>query len=109
MHFSSQSALVNLDLFAWIGKDASHSSSFPSCYGGLLLSSKPLHALQFYDKILPTHRAVLLKRFVVSGVNWMPDTEDQYECVSNILVNVTRFKEGRRLLLEPGRGILQVC
>lgn len=50
---------------------------------------------------------MLLKRFVVAGVNWAPDTEDAYEHVSNILVNVTRFKEGRVLMLQPGRGILQ--
>jgi len=59
-------------------------------------------------KLEGLHVAVLLKRFVVSGVNWAPNVEDPYEHVSNILVNITRFKEGRVLLLQPGRGILQV-
>lgn len=32
---------------------------------------------------------------------------DMYEHVATILPNVTRFAAGRRLLLQPGRGLLQ--
>lgn len=33
--------------------------------------------------------------------------EDPFEHVATILPNVTRFKEGRQVLLEPGRGALK--
>lgn len=53
------------------------------------------------------HRAVLLKKFVMSGVMWEEGQADPYEHVASIVTNVTRLKEGRELLLQPGRGLLQ--
>lgn len=32
---------------------------------------------------------------------------DAYEHIATVLPNVTRFPAGRRLLLQPGRGLLQ--
>lgn len=51
--------------------------------------------------------AVLLKHFVVSAVTLMPGDEDRFEHVANIVCNITRLASGRKLLLEPGRGLLQ--
>lgn len=52
-------------------------------------------------------RAVLLKKFVMSGISLPgPGQEDPWEHVAPILTNVTRLKEGRALLLQPGRGLL---
>ncbi len=54
-------------------------------------------------------RAVLLKKFVMSGFSWSEGDEDPYAHVAAILTNVTRMKAARELLLQPGRGLLQVC
>eukprot|EP00798_Chlamydomonas_sp_ICE-L_P011519 gene11519-34233_t len=58
-------------------------------------------------KLEGLNMAVLLKKFVMGGVMWSPGEEDTYNHVALILTNVTRLKEGRKLLLEPGRGLLQ--
>ncbi|KAL4446340.1 hypothetical protein ABPG77_003147 [Micractinium sp. CCAP 211/92] len=50
------------------------------------------------------HVAMLLKLFLAPVA---PGTADIYEHVATILPNVTRFSAGRRLLLQPGRGLLQ--
>ncbi|MEW5302753.1 MAG: hypothetical protein WDW36_005502 [Sanguina aurantia] len=62
--------------------------------------------------------AVLLKRLVMSGVMMGCDqpapgqgpseVEDPFEHVAAVLTNVTRMREARLLMLEPGRGLLQV-
>lgn len=39
--------------------------------------------------------------FVNSG------SEDQYEHVSSILINVTRVETGRKLMLDPKKGLLK--
>lgn len=58
---------------------------------------------------VPVLRAILLQRFVMSGVAYTGegDEEDPYEHVASILTNVSRLKEARVLLLQPGRGTLQ--
>lgn len=48
--------------------------------------------------------AMLLKLFLLPVA---PGEQDMYEHVATILPNVTRFAAGRRLLLQPGRGLLQ--
>lgn len=53
------------------------------------------------------HMAVLLKKFVSSGIALCPGEPDPYEHVASVLTNVTRIKEARALLLQPGRGLLQ--
>lgn len=53
------------------------------------------------------HMAVLLKHFVMSSVTLMPGEEDRFEHIANIICNITRIRTGRKLLLEPGRGLLQ--
>ncbi len=55
-------------------------------------------------------RAVLLKWFVVSAMSLMGSEgeEDTYEHIALVLTNVTRRRKGRELLLQPGRGLLQV-
>ena len=50
--------------------------------------------------------AVLLKKFVMSGAVLEAGDEDPYEHVASILTSVTRYKAGRDLLLQPGRGLL---
>ncbi|KAL4423726.1 hypothetical protein ABPG75_001027 [Micractinium tetrahymenae] len=50
------------------------------------------------------HVAMLLKLFLAPVT---PGAADTYEHVATILPNVTRFSAGRRLLLQPGRGLLQ--
>ncbi|KAG2448786.1 hypothetical protein HYH02_006138 [Chlamydomonas schloesseri] len=52
------------------------------------------------------HMAVLLKKFVVGGITLGPGESDPFEHVASVLTNVTRLKEGRQLLLQPGRGLL---
>lgn len=53
-------------------------------------------------------RAILLQRLVMSGVTYAgEDQEDAYEHVAPILTNVSRLKEARVLLMQPGRGTLQ--
>ncbi|KAG2501293.1 hypothetical protein HYH03_001093 [Edaphochlamys debaryana] len=52
------------------------------------------------------HMAVLLKKFVTSGVTLSPGEPDPYEHVASVLTNVTRLPEARKLLLQPGRGLL---
>ncbi|KXZ46514.1 hypothetical protein GPECTOR_43g951 [Gonium pectorale] len=52
------------------------------------------------------HMAVLLKKFVVGGITLSPGEPDPFEHVASVLTNVTRLAEGRRLLLQPGRGLL---
>ncbi|CAL8460767.1 g298 [Coccomyxa elongata] len=47
--------------------------------------------------------AVLLRRFLDSAGE-QPDPHDH---TALVLTNITRLKEGRKLLLEPGRGMLQ--
>ncbi|GAB4814226.1 hypothetical protein N2152v2_001272 [Parachlorella kessleri] len=49
------------------------------------------------------HLAMLLKLFLGPV---LPGQPDPYAHVATILPNVTRFREGRRLLLQPGRGLL---
>ncbi|KAJ9528470.1 hypothetical protein QJQ45_020358 [Haematococcus lacustris] len=62
-----------------------------------------------HDKMQGLNMAVLLKRFVVSGMMWDPaHPRDDYVHVGAILTNVTRLHAGRALLLQPGRGLLQV-
>jgi hypothetical protein len=46
--------------------------------------------------------------FTVSAVTLSPGEADPFEHVAAILVNVTRLQRGRELLLQPGRGLLQV-
>lgn len=53
-------------------------------------------------------RAILLKKFMMSGVNWVEGQEDPFEHVAGILTNVTRLPQARQLLLQPGRGLLQL-
>ncbi|EFJ52357.1 hypothetical protein VOLCADRAFT_103022 [Volvox carteri f. nagariensis] len=53
------------------------------------------------------HMAVLLKKFVVGGITLCPNDPDPYEHVASVLTNVTRLREARLLLLQPGRGLLQ--
>lgn len=48
--------------------------------------------------------AMLLKLFLAPV---LPGSTDDYQHVATILPNVTRFQAGRRLLLQPGRGLLQ--
>lgn len=43
--------------------------------------------------LLPYLRAVLLKRFVMSGVMWEEGKDDTYEYVAPILTNLTRFAQ----------------
>eukprot|EP00887_Chlorella_sp_A99_P004078 scaffold11.g4078.t1 len=54
--------------------------------------------------------AMLLRLFLTpaagSGASGASDA-DPYEHVATVLPNVTRFREGRRLLLQPGRGLLR--
>ncbi|GIL71830.1 hypothetical protein Vretifemale_2301 [Volvox reticuliferus] len=59
------------------------------------------------SKNLQTCRAVLLKKFVVAGITNCPGDDDLYEHVASVLTNVTRLREARLLLLQPGRGLLQ--
>ncbi len=49
-----------------------------------------------------------MKMLMVSGVTLSPGEEDTCEHVAAIITNVTRLREGRQLLLQPGRGLLQV-
>ena len=46
-------------------------------------------------------RAVLLRRFLDGNAS------DPYEHTALVLTNITRLAQGRKLLLEPGRGTLQ--
>ena len=48
--------------------------------------------------------AVLLKHFLAPVA---PGQADAYEHVATVLPNVTRIAAGRKLLLQPGRGLLQ--
>ena len=50
----------------------------------------------------PGCRAILLKRFMQPAIP--PD--DAYAHVGSILTNLTRLKEARCVLLQPGRGLL---
>jgi hypothetical protein len=50
--------------------------------------------------------AILLRSFLDTS-NTKPGGEDPFEHVATILPNVTRIKEGRQVLLEPGRGALK--
>jgi hypothetical protein len=59
-------------------------------------------------KLAGLHCAMLLQLFTVSAVTLPPGEQDPFEHVSAILVNVTRLQRGRELLLQPGRGLLQV-
>ncbi|KAG1679930.1 hypothetical protein FOA52_006994 [Chlamydomonas sp. UWO 241] len=55
--------------------------------------------------------AVLLKKFMLSGMNYGmtgAGTDDPFEHVASVLTNVTRLKAARLLLLQEGRGLLQV-
>ncbi|GFR42528.1 hypothetical protein Agub_g3428, partial [Astrephomene gubernaculifera] len=52
------------------------------------------------------HMAVLLKKFVASGIALCPGDADPYQHVASVLTNVTRLAAARRLLLQPGRGLL---
>lgn len=58
--------------------------------------------------LLRQPRAILLKKFMMSGVNWVEGQEDPFEHVAGILTNVTRLPQARQLLLQPGRGLLQL-
>ena len=49
--------------------------------------------------------AILLKVFLNQDLN-VVGKSDPFEHVATILPNLTRFKEGRQVLLEPGRGFL---
>ena len=49
---------------------------------------------------------MLLKRFVVSGVDWVEGREDPYEHLAGVVANATRMPQGRKMLLQPGRGLL---
>ncbi len=59
-------------------------------------------------KLAGLHCAMLLQLFTVSAVTLAPGEKDPFEHVAAVLVNVTRLKSGRELLLQPGRGLLQV-
>ncbi|GAX76264.1 hypothetical protein CEUSTIGMA_g3708.t1 [Chlamydomonas eustigma] len=59
------------------------------------------------EKLEGLNMAVLLKRFVVSGVDFVEGRPDPFEHLAGVLVNVTRMPKGRQLLLQPGRGLLQ--
>lgn len=50
----------------------------------------------------------MLKLFMTSGVTLSPGDADPYQHIANMITNTTRLQPGRRLLLEPGRGLLQV-
>jgi hypothetical protein len=99
------------------GGCVSHALREPSCIPtGWVVGCWPL-LLTFcgcYDHVSDTlsgacHcRAVLLKMFMVSGVTLSPGEEDPVAHVAGIITNVTRLKEGRQLLLQPGRGLVQV-
>ena len=49
-----------------------------------------------------------MQLFTVSAVTLGPGEPDPFEHVAAVLVNVTRLQRGRELLLQPGRGLLQV-
>ena len=51
--------------------------------------------------------AILIKKFVTSGIMWEEGQDDPYGHIAAVLTNVTRLKQGRTLLLQPGRGLLQ--
>lgn len=51
---------------------------------------------------LPMRRAVLLKRFMQQP----EPLGDPFAHVASILVNLTRLRAARSLLLQPGRGLL---
>lgn len=51
---------------------------------------------------------MLLKLFTMSALTLSPGELDAYEHTAAVLTNVTRLKQGRALLLQPGRGLLQV-
>ena len=50
---------------------------------------------------------MLLKRFVVSGVDWAEGRDDPFKHLAGVMTNATRLPQGRKLLLQPGRGLLQ--
>jgi hypothetical protein len=60
------------------------------------------------DPLFSPRSAVLLKKFVLSGIDWQEGREDPYEHVAGILTNVTRLRQARLMLLEPGRGLMPV-
>mmetsp|Transcript_15921 Transcript_15921/g.44474 ORF Transcript_15921/g.44474 Transcript_15921/m.44474 type:complete len:163 (+) Transcript_15921:236-724(+) len=57
-------------------------------------------------KLEGLHIARLLGMFLRPAEN--SDTDDRMEHFANILTNVTQLVDGRKLLLEPGRGIVAV-
>jgi hypothetical protein len=66
------------------------------------------HLLQLgQDKLEGLNMAILIKKFVNSGIMWEEGKDDPYEHIAAVLTNVTRLKQGRTLLLQPGRGLLQ--
>lgn len=66
------------------------------------------HLLQLgQDKLEGLNMAILIKKFENSGIMWEEGTDDPYEHIAAVLTNVTRLKQGRTLLLQPGRGLLQ--
>ena len=66
------------------------------------------HLLQLgQDKLEGLNMAILIKKFVMTGVMWEEGKEDSYEHIAAVMTNVTRIKQGRMLLLQPGRGLLQ--
>jgi hypothetical protein len=46
--------------------------------------------------------------FTISAVTLAEGEADPFEHVGAVLINVTRLQRGRELLLQPGRGLLQV-
>eukprot|EP00955_Chlamydomonas_euryale_P096788 365032-Chlamydomonas_euryale.AAC.10 len=65
------------------------------------------------DRLQGLNVAVLLKKFVMSGINYgmgggADGDEDPFEHVAAVLTNLTRLEAARRLLLEDGRGLLPV-
>ncbi len=59
------------------------------------------------ERLEGLNMAILLKKFVVSGVDWVEGRPDPFEHLAGVVVNVTRLQQGRKLLLQPGRGLLQ--
>lgn len=67
----------------------------PSQHACLNYSNILPHPCMCHVSILELRRAVLLKKFVSSGIALCPGEPDPYEHVASVLTNVTRIKEVR--------------
>lgn len=89
------------------GVCSGHENLLVMLLANLTAAERGSEALLQLDKkgIEGLHVSTLIRKFM-DVRNATSSENDKYEHVATILPNVTRFACGRRLLLEPGRGML---